>query len=118
MRRQQSKQNAQSDDLPASLENTIQAMTIIDRGMHEDEPRVLLMFVGETVSSWIHNEAETRRRILAGWPKLSESQLEIAMRSIRGRIRAALREAAPVNRKSAWAAWQPLRNHPYWSNDL
>ena len=97
------------EDLPESLVNAIEGMTIVDRGAIEGDdgeliPRVMLMFAGETVAAWHHSEEETRKRLKAGW-KLTEAQLNQAMRSIRGRIRAELRAAAPAPKKSGWMAW-------------
>jgi len=102
----------QYDDIPASLDNAIAGMTIVDRGITEGNDgelihRVMLMLANETACAWHHDEEATSKRILAGWPGLTEGQLNQAMRSIRGRIRAVMKEAPAHNHRSDWASWDP-----------
>jgi len=87
----------QYENIPASLENAIAGMGIHDRGLTMDNDgnwhhRVMLMLASETTCAWHHDEEATSKRILEGWPGLSEGQLNQAMRSIRGRIRAVVDE--------------------------
>ncbi|MER2511201.1 MAG: hypothetical protein ABTQ25_02060 [Nitrosomonas ureae] len=116
------RQPKEYEDLPASLENAIEGMSVVDRGMIEGDDgeikqRTMLMFASETVSSWHHDPTETRKRIKAGWPRLTDSQLAQAMRSINGRIRTALKQAAPHQQRNGWTSWRPLRETLYGSND-
>lgn len=113
--------NIEYEDIPASLELAIEGCTIVDRGEIEDDEgyliqRTLLMFAGETVSSWHHDDETTAKRFLEGWPNLSQGQLNQAMKMIRARIKIALREVAVVNKKSNWASWRPLRETIYGDN--
>jgi hypothetical protein len=103
----------ESDDLPVSLSAAIAGMTVIWRGMEDNEGRTLLCFAGEQMASWHHTPEETRRRILAGWKGLNETQLTQALRAINGKIRASMKEAASARKRKSWAGWQPLRSSLY-----
>ena len=110
------KQRTEYEDLPTSLENAIDGMTIVDRGMIEGDDgemiqRTMLMFAGETVASWHHSEEETRKRLKAGW-KLTEGQLLAAMRMIKGRISAALKAAAPFSATPRRTGWMDMSYRP------
>lgn len=99
----------ETDDLPQSLEAAIKGLSIIPR----DDERCVLCFAGESVNSWYASESENRKRILAGWPGLNESQLTQALRAINGLIKAAYRETALAKKRNSWKNWQPIRSSFY-----
>jgi hypothetical protein len=103
------KTKAPGEALPPSLESAIKGMNVVHRIRIDGEPRVMLAFAGETVSSWYHTSEETRRRIAAAWPELTEPQLDRACRAVAGAIRAARDISAQGRKRGAWAAWKPLR---------
>lgn len=100
---------APADGLPASLEAAIEGLSVVHRGQFEGKERVMLAFAGETVSAWHHSPDETRRRLAAAWPELTEKQLDRALRGVVGAVRASGQDTCHPTR-SAWMSWGP---NPY-----
>jgi hypothetical protein len=100
---------APAEALPASLEAAIQGMSVAHRGTHEGEQRIMLAFAGETTVAWHHSEAETKRRLAAAWPELTDEQLVRACRAVNGLIRARGDGGTSNRKRSEWAAWQSAR---------
>lgn len=111
------------EDIPASLELAITGCTITDRGITEGEDgemirRVMILWAGESLAvAWHHSDAETTKRLLAGWPSLTQGQLLAAMRMLRGRINAELKAAAATKPRTGWTSWRPLRDIIYGDDD-
>lgn len=100
---------APAEALPASLEAAIKGLSVFHREPIDGQPRVMVAFAGESVSSWYHTPDETRTRLAAAWPGLTDAQLDRACRAVNGVIRAHDGKVASTHGRSGWAAWKPAR---------
>ncbi|WP_288449752.1 hypothetical protein [uncultured Pseudomonas sp.] len=95
--------------LPVDVLAAVEAAHVFVRSSRDENGGAYVLVRMPGLGSWTHNAEETRQRLAAGFPELSEGQLERAYRFLANRIakhvRSDINGEAPARRKSWIHNW-------------